>query len=65
MYILFIKEFKASKKIDIKILGKMMTKKGYKEKKLKRTIGTQRKTIRFWENLIWDEEAVCVIEDED
>jgi P4 family phage/plasmid primase-like protien len=56
-------------KIDINTLGKKMIKKGYKEKKVKRSFktefGTQRKTVRLWDNLIWDDEAVCLVEDDD
>ena len=52
-------------RIDIKILGKMMDKKGHKAKKITRNFETHKKRIKVWANLIWNDVAECLIDDDD
>jgi len=50
-------------KLDIKIFGSMMKKRGHKEMKIRRIVGMEKKRITVWKNLKLKVESECLITD--
>ena len=51
-------------KLDIKIFGSMMKKRGYKEMKTRRIVGMEKKQIKVWKEVKLNLEPECLITDD-